>query len=291
MTATLDAPTQLQLTGFAPGIHQIDAETYHAQKDVLSSSGARLLINPSCPAKFRYAMDNPQPAKKTFDYGTAAHRMVLGDGPELVLVDAKRWDTDVIKARLIEIRAEGNVPLKRDEMQMVKDMAAALRKHPLAAKLFDPSKGRPEQSLFWRDPATGVDCRARLDWLPQTDGGRMLVADYKTAVSASKKAFAKAVQDYHYEQQDEWYAAGITACELAADVAFMFVVQEKEPPYLINIHQVSQLYRLMAEDRNKRARETYAACMASGEWPGYPIEVQTVDPPAWLETEHQREYS
>ncbi|MFC1420809.1 PD-(D/E)XK nuclease-like domain-containing protein [Streptacidiphilus cavernicola] len=291
MTAILDAPTQLQVDGFAPGVHQMDAETYHAQRDVLSSSGARLLINPSCPAKFRWAMDNPQPPKKTFDYGTAAHRMVLGDGPELVLVDAKLWNTDKIRAEVAAIRAEGNVPLKRDEMQMVKDMAAAIRQHPVASKLFDPDSGKPEQSLFWQDKATGVQCRARLDWLRHADGGRLICPDYKSAADASTKAFNWAVQDYRYHQQAEFYKDGIRALGLAEDVPFLFVVQEKSAPYLINIIELDPLWLLMAVDRNKRARETFARCMETGEWAGYPNEIQMVSPPAWLETEHEREYS
>lgn len=291
MTAILDTPTQLQLTGFAPGVHQIDAETYHRQTDVLSSSGARLLINPSCPAKFRYAMDNPQPAKKTFDMGTAAHRLVLGDGPDLVVVDAKLWNTDAIRAEVAAIRAEGGVPLKRGEYDTVQAMAAAIRRHPLAAKLFDPSKGRPEQSLFWKDKATGVDCRARLDWLRETNGGRMLCPEYKSANDASTKAFNRAVQDYRYDQQDEFYSDGLRQLKIAEDVQFLFVVQEKNPPYLINIVQLLPTWLTLAEDRNRRARETFARCMESGEWPGYEQEIQEVTPPTWLETEHEREYS
>jgi hypothetical protein len=291
VTAILDTPTQLQLTGFAPGVHQIPADLYHAQTDVLSSSGARLLINPSCPAKFRQAMDFPQPARKTFDMGTAAHREVLGDGPDLVVVDAKLWNTDAIRAEVADIRAEGGVPLKRGEYDTVQAMATALRRHPLAAKLFDPSKGRPEQSLFWQDERTGVQCRARLDWLRETDGGRMLCPEYKSANDASTKAFNRAVADYGYHQQDEWNSDGIRQLKIADDVQFLFVIQEKTPPYLVNVVQLLPTWLVMAEARNARARETFKACMESGEWPGYEQEIQQVTPPTWLETEHEREYS
>ena len=286
----MDAPVQLQVEGYAPGVYQIPAEEYHADLTALSSTGARKLLPPSCPAKFKYELDNPQPSKKTFELGTAAHKLVLGDGPELVMVDAKRWDTDLIKARLVNIRAEGKVPLKRDEMETVQAMAKALREHPLASALFDPERGRPEQSLFWRDKATGVNCRARLDWLPETDGGRMLVADYKSCVSASASAFERTVKDYRYDQQDEFYSDGISQLGLAEDVQFMFVAQEKTPPYLINVFQISPTWLQMAEDRNKRARLIFKQCTESGVWPGYSSEVEMVFPPAWLETEHEREY-
>ncbi len=291
MTApTLDAPIQLPLEGYAPGVHQISADEYHADRTSLSSTGARKLLPPSCPAKFKWDLDHEPPPRKTFEIGTAAHKMVLGEGPELVLVDAVRWDSTAVKAEVAAIRAEGGVPLKPAEMDAVQAMAKALREHPLAAALFDPERGRPEQSLFWRDKATGVNCRSRLDWLPETDGGRILVADYKSAVNASTDAFERAVKDYRYDQQDEMYSDGIRQLGIAEDVQFLFVVQEKTPPYLINVIQLSPMWLLMAEDRNKRAREIYKHCTETGNWPGYSTDVEIVSPPAWLETEHERQY-
>jgi PDDEXK-like domain of unknown function (DUF3799) len=287
---TVEAPVQLPLEGFAPGVHQIPADVYHAQRVSLSSSGARKLLPPSCPAKFRYELDNPPPPKKTFDIGTAAHRLVLGDGPDLVVVDAKRWDSDAVKAEVAAVRAEGAIPLKRGEYEAVVAMATVLRQHPLASALFDPERGKPEQSLFWQDRATGVQCRARLDWLPETDGGRLLVADYKSAANASTAAFHQAVKDYRYDQQDEWYTTGVEAVGLAEDVVMVFVVQEKTPPYLINVCQCSPMWLLMAEDRNKRAREVFKRCTETGKWPGYGPDVEMVSPPTWLETEHERDY-
>ncbi len=291
MTApTLYAPIQLQVEGYAPGVHQISADEYHADRTSLSSTGARKLLPPSCPAKFKWDLDHEPPPRKTFELGTAAHKLVLGEGPELVLVDAVRWDSNAVKAEVAAIRAEGGVPLKPAEMEAVEAMAQALREHPLASALFDPERGQPEQSLFWRDRFTGVNCRARLDWLPDSDGGRMLVADYKTATSASTRAFERAVLDYGYHQQDEHYSDGIWQLKIAEDVQFMFVVQEKTPPYLINVFQVSPGWLLMAEDRNTRARQIFKQCTETGIWPGYGTEVEMVFPPRWLETEHEQEY-
>lgn len=287
----MTAATQLPLEGFAPGVYEdLPAEEYHAQTTSLSSSGARKLLSPSCPAKFKWELDNPQPSKKTFEFGTAAHEMVLGSGPQLVVVDRKRWDTDLVKAELAEIRERGDVPLKKHEFDMVVAMAKALREHPLAAALLDPEYGRAEQSLFWTDKDTGVQCRARLDWLPVADDDRMLVPEYKSTVNASTNKFEKAVQEYRYDQQAEWNSSGIVRLGLAKDVQFLFIAQEKTAPFLVNVIRLDSMWPVMAKDRNHRAREIYKRCTETGIWPGYGTDIEVAMSPSWLQTDHEREY-
>ncbi|MGW2371772.1 PD-(D/E)XK nuclease-like domain-containing protein [Kitasatospora sp. NPDC001683] len=272
-----------------PGVYDLPAEVYHADRTSLSSTGARKLLS-ATPAKFKHELDYPEPPKKAFDIGTAAHRLVLGDGPDLVLVDHPVWNTKLAKAEVAEAREAGAVPLKRDEWEQVHAMAAELRRHPLAAALFDPDYGKPEQSLFWTDKATGVPCRARLDWLDNARGGRLLLPDLKTATDASTAKFEKSVLDFRYDQQADFYMDAVLQLGLADDVSFVFVVQEKQPPYLVNVIELATPWLLMAADRNKRAREIYAECTASGVWPGYGTEVSMASAPDWLLALHEREY-
>ena len=67
----------------------MDEATYHGDPvpgGSLSSTGARKLLPPSCPALFRWQQDHPV-HKDVFDFGSAAHRLVLGAGPEIALLD------------------------------------------------------------------------------------------------------------------------------------------------------------------------------------------------------------
>ncbi|MEU8920030.1 PD-(D/E)XK nuclease-like domain-containing protein [Kitasatospora sp. NPDC048545] len=292
MTTTVQAGAQTPAGGpivTRPGVYDITAEAYHADRSSLSSTGARKILN-STPAKFKYELDHPDPPKKAFDIGTAAHRLILGDGPDLVLVDHLVWNTKQAKAEVAEAREAGAVPLKRDEWEQVHAMAAALRRHPLAAALFDPDFGKPEQSLFWTDKVTGVPCRARLDWLDNARGGRLLLPDLKTANDASTAKFERSVLDFRYDQQADFYMDAVLQLELADDVSFVFVVQEKQPPYLVNVIELATPWLLMAADRNKRAREIYAECTATGIWPGYGHEVSMASAPEWLQALHERGY-
>jgi hypothetical protein len=273
-----------------PGIHEMTNEEYHSHRYALSSSGARKLIE-SSPAHFRYEQDNPQPVKKVWDIGNAAHKLVLGNGPELRLVDYERWDTKAAKAEVAEARAEGAVPLKRAEYDQVHEMAAALRAHPVASLLFDPEHGKAEQSLFWRDEKTSVMRRARLDWLPNPRSGRLIIPDYKTCVSAKPERLERVIDDLGYHQQDDTYRSACHALGIADETAaFVFVCQEKTAPYVITVIEVNANARRIGAARNRRALEIFTRCTATGHWPGYSDDVVPVALPPWAETRDTLEY-
>lgn len=279
MTAAVEveAPAEVQ-----PGLYDIDAELYHSDPvpgGSLSSSGARKLAA-ECPAKFKYWLDNREPPKKALDFGTAAHRLVLDDGPELVLVDAARWDTNAIKAEVAAIRAEGNIPLKRHELDEVKAMAAALRADPEAARLLEPGSGVAEQSAFWEDH--GVWRRARFDWL-RHDGQ---IVDYKTARSCRREDLERAFNEHGYMQQQEWYIDAGVALDVAdPEKPFQFVLQEKEPPYLVVVTTCDPMAREIGRHLNTVALNAYAICRESGEWPGYLPNPMTALP-SWVERQY-----
>jgi hypothetical protein len=295
MTTTVQAEAQTSAAGPAPitepGIYQMTNDVYHSHRYALSSSGARKLLPPSCPAIFRYEQDNPQPVKKVWDIGNAAHKLVLGNGPTLVQIDAEEWRTNKVKDEVADVRAAGNIPLKPSEYRQVHDMADALRRHPVASLLFDPERGTPEQSLFWRDDRTGVMRRARLDWLPSPRTGRLIIPDYKTCRSANPEKLAKDIDEYGYHQQDDTYRSGAQALGIADDAAaFVFVCQEKTAPYVITVVEVTATARRIGAARNRRALETFAECTASGYWPGYSDDVVPVALPGYAETRDTLEY-
>jgi hypothetical protein len=303
MTAAVD---DLVIT--EPGVYDIPADVYHADPvpgGSLSSSGARDLLPPSCPALFRYHADHDRTPRKVWDIGHAAHKLVLGVGPELVLVDRDRWDTKAVMAEVEEIRDRDAIPLKRPEFEQVHAMADALRAHPVAAAVFNPERGDPEQSLFWIDDS-GIWRRARLDWMPHfntytgegqpTQGrgypGRVIIPDYKTCASANPDALARTMNSFGYHQQAAWYIDAVKAVYPmwqhpdATEPAFVFVCQEKTPPYLVTIVEPDQMALRVGRRLNRDAIEVYAECVRTGVWPPYSLEVELIALPAWVERMH-----
>lgn len=275
------------------GIHtDLSNADYHADKTSLSSSGARKLLAPSTPAHFRYEQDNPQPATKTFDYGNAAHKLVLGNGPELVVIEHDTWNTKAAKAEVAEARERGAIPLKQAEMDMVAGMAAAIRQHPLAAALLDPAYGAPEQSGFWIDGPTGIRRRVRFDWLPSIQEGRLIIPDYKTAADASDDAMQRDIAKYGYNMQADWYEEAARALGLGGqDAELLLIVQEKKAPYLINVIGIEFGSRVIAGAKNRAAIEKFAECMSTGHWPGYADDEPNYLPlPAYAENRDKEIY-
>jgi len=201
-----------------PGIYPgVPDEVYHAdpvEGGSLSSTGARGVLH--CPAKFDYNRRNPRPPKREYDLGHAAHHLVLGTGPRLEVVDAMDYKTKDARAQRDAAYAAGAVPLLPDQMDQVEEMADAIRAHKTAAALLSGAL-QFELTLVWQDVQTGVMCRARIDCLTQTAKGRTLIVDYKTARSSEPRSIDRAMHDYGYHQQFDWYMAGVMELKIATD--------------------------------------------------------------------------
>ncbi len=255
-----------------PGVYDLSDDIYHADPvpgGSLSSTGARRLLPPSCPAIFDWYRRNPEPAKKAY-------------------VDAENWLTKAAKAQRDEARQRGAVPILTDEKAEIDAMVAAVRAHPFAARLFEPGTGTPEASCFWTDDETGIWRRSRLDWLPHNHAGtRMILPDLKTCKSAQRDEFARSAASYGYHQQGAYYVDAVRALDLADDVAFVFVAIEKTPPYLVNVIQLDVTAMRIGAALNRKAIRVYAECQAADTWPGYSTDVELASLPPWYERQNE----
>jgi hypothetical protein len=248
----------------------------------LSQSGAKKLLPPYCPAIYKHERDHGRPDTAAFDLGHAAHAEVLGTGSPIVEVESDDWRSKKAQQARDEARAAGGVPLLTADVQRVKAMAAKLREHPVASMLF-AGNGVPEASAFWVDDETGVWRRARFDWLPEPVDGRLIIPDYKSAQTANPAAFAKSASDYGYHMQAPWYMDAARALLDVDDVSFLFVVQQKTPPYLVTVVELDRAALDIGHALNRRALNVYAQCVERGEWPDYSADdgVSLVALPYW----------
>lgn len=279
-------PVNIGVEGFHP---DIDEEAYHADPGSLSQSGAKVLLK--APALFQHQRLNPQPFKKAFEFGTAAHAKVLGVGAEIRVIPDDLLgkngaaSTTEAKAFIAKARADGAVPLKSAEAQRVDDMAEQLTAHSLAMELL--SEGAPEVSAYATDEQTGVLRRCRFDWL-----GPEILSDYKALASSDPAAFARAAFDLGYYQQAPWYL------DLARDLGhpaagFAFIVQMKEPPFLVTVIELKPRAIDRGRERNREALDLYRHCVDTDTWPGYVPDHSSaaVDLPPFAYTNNEVEIS
>jgi hypothetical protein len=272
-----------------PGVYELTDEEYFGPQlatTTLSSTGARELLKPGGPARYRHAIDNGTLGiRREFDLGHAVHTLVLGSGPEPVEVagagkNPEAWATNADKDAVAALRLAGKVPLRPSDFASAYAMADAVVAHPLARRLL--SYGTAEQSLIWRDPATDVPCRAKVDWL-RPDG----MVDLKTTESAAPDALSKAAHNYGYAIQAAFYLRGFRERSLSGvEPYFVHIAVEKAAPYLVHVNQLTERAIAWGDRQVSQALEVYRDCTASGLWPGYPTdEITDIDLPAWVRTE------
>ena len=264
-------------------------ETAYHSHPALSSTGARRILD--SPARFDYWQRHPQPGKQSFDVGTAVHTKVLGIGAGTIAYPDEHVTASgavSTKAATVawaeEQRALGLTPVAPAQAARIDGMAEAVLKHETAGPLFERG-GNSEASVFSTDEDTGVDMRARFDYLSLT--GLPVAVDLKTtAKTASVDGFTRTVADYGYDVQQAHYLRTLRN----RSIPFYFVVVEAEAPHLVGVHTLDIEWARMGEARVQRALELYATCTASGIWPGYPTEPQLISPPNWLVYQHEDEY-
>jgi hypothetical protein len=196
---------------------------YHAATHVLSASGAKKLL--ACPARFKYERDHPPPEpKRAFDFGRLAHTLVLGEGSEIVVVDADNWTTKAAREQRDAAYAASATPVLRAEYDAALAMRDAVMAHPTASQLF--AQGVAELSGFFEDDSTGIGLRFRPDFMTEVNGKPACI-DFKTASSADPAEFARSVARYLYHLQNAWYIAGLNAHGIKG-AAFYFRLRRED---------------------------------------------------------------
>jgi len=251
--------------------------TYHADRGSLSFSGAKRLLPPSCPAKFREYRDNPPKPKKEYDFGHLVHRLRLGKGADLVEIDAPDYKKKVAQDARDKAYADGKTPVLPHQMLAAERMVKVCDAHTYAGPLFH--RGYAEVSLYHNDPA-GVRLRGRPDWLTLVDE-RLWCVDFKTSTTANPSELVRKFWQFGYYMQAAWYLDLLIALEISDQPAFIFIVQEKEPPYLVT--PVEYDAEAIAEGRrqNRLAINLYNHCRLVDEWPGYTEGIVPLRLPPW----------
>jgi hypothetical protein len=244
------------------GMYSIDAEVYHSDPvpgGSLSSTGARAILR--SPAHFLH--NRTKAAKEPTDemlFGTVAHRLVLGAGEKIEIIDADNYKTKAAQEAKALALATGKTPVLPKAYAIAERMAAVVHSHPIAGKLVQG--GEPEMTMVWA--RNGIMCRAMADYV--TDDG---IVDYKTTTDVDLHAIRRAFWRYNYHQQDAFYRDGFQFTTGVARPTFKFIFQEKTAPYVVRVVSLDSASVTEGRLLNERAIEIYRDCEALEEWPGH----------------------
>lgn len=256
-----------------PGIyHDLSDDAYRATKAVSCSVLKRFA---EAPAKALV----PSKGSEAMTAGRLIHSALLEPHKfedRYAKTDLDRRGTKAWQAA--EEEAGGRQLLKAEEFDKLATIRDAVMAHPTARELLAPGL-EPEASMFWRDEATKLLCRGRVDGLRRD---QRLIVDVKTTVDASPPEFAKSAANYRHHWQEAFYRHGANAAPGGFEVdRFIFIAVEREPPFLIGIYELSPSAVAQGEREVMRALREYAECERTGIWPGYAPEIVMVDLPMW----------
>lgn len=292
-----------------PGIYYIPLRDYIADPchvPSLSASVAWELITRSyLHAWAKHPRLNPEPTRKqsaAMDFGSVAHRLLLGDGIRLVVVEADNYRTKVAQELRDAAYAAGDVPILSVEYERASEMAEAARRllasHDIGDVFGDPT-GLAERTLVWREGDAW--CRCCADWIVPKPSGRLFMYDIKTTTNAHPTAWTNRVVQLGHAFKAAWYCRGaiktlrlpepqvieelddrgLRIRRLQSKVTFRFITQETSPPYALAVYEIDDEDLIQATEDAEAAIMAWAKCLEAGVWPGLPPKVMKLPLPPY----------
>ena len=162
------------------------------------------------PQWFKYCEDNPPDSNSpALLFGGALHKAVLepeGFDDEYIIspkFDRRTKDGKEGYAEF-EMSRGGRDIISLDDKTVIDEMVTAIRSHKYADFL---TRGQVEQSIYWVDDLTGIDCQARPDCFKVIDG-RGIIVDLKSCASADTETFRREAIKYGYDMQAAMFKTG-----------------------------------------------------------------------------------
>ncbi len=238
-------------------------------------------IEDQSPAHAKAYMDNPPPATTAFFVGQVFHKLVLErfdfeDSYAVAPEVNRRTKAGKEKWAQFEEDNAGKIVVSQEDSAKCRAMAKAVQHNEVAKRLL--LTGEPEICIVWDDLEVGVRCKARLDYLHRE---HHVIADVKSTVDASERAFARSVANYGYYRQAAFYSDGWKTLTTEWP-SFVWVAAEKTAPYGVNTFEADPLTITAGRKAYKRALYVYRDCQRSGQWPSYDQNLTPLSLPRWL---------
>lgn len=272
-------------------VRDLPASVYH--QDPGSVSNTMLSAMADSPAHcYALHLDPMRPdrvATPAMQAGSLAHTMILEphklatdyavrpSGVDYRTTAGKLW-RDAQTLPIVDADAVALAELQRSAVHRVGALAELLR------------KGDAEASIFWDDPATGLRCRARPDWLHWHDSRTVSVLDIKTISELTLSAIQKAIGSRGYHRQQAHYSNGLRACGITVR-EFVFGFVSSSYPVLAAAFVLDDETKQQGVDEVAELLERFAYCQERNEWPAFGDGYQLTGLPAWAKRSNEVEVS
>lgn len=269
---------------------EVDDTTYHrdpAPEPSLSSSIAKLMLSRSAlhgwHAHPRLGQGERE-EKDVFDLGQLAHKLVLGKGRQIEVIDAGDYRKPATRELRDEARRAGKIPAL--EPVYANAVVAAKTIKDRLEGFGIVLSGESEVALIWQEQSGHgpVWARCMIDHVVERNG-KLTIYDFKTTRNAHPAACTRAVVNYGYDVQQAAYTRAAEAWRPALsprDIDFVFLFAEMAAPFGVTPGRLDDVLVRHGQDGWLRSVETFAESTHTGRWSGYASEIVTFTAPGWL---------
>lgn len=265
------------MTAIVMGAHPEMSDAEYRSTEAANYSFLKALLRN--PARAKYERDNPTEPSAAMVFGSAYHDYMLQPlgfaDAYIIRPDSIDGRTKAGKAWLAEHKADSRPIIKEEELSVLEAMRAALLAHDTAATMIAESE-MIETPIFWQDPITTAWCKAKPDGVTPA-----VVFDLKTTDDASAGSFAKSIANFGYHIQAAHYLNGISEVTESCDREFVFIAQEKSPPYSVAVYTLDDVSIEEGHERAQEAMDIYQRGVAKNIWPAYSDGVEDISLPKW----------
>lgn len=212
------------------------------------------------PFYYNYMLNADIKPTESMQLGTLLHAMVLE--PEKAkqyvvapVCDKRTKEGKAAYANFLSSLQPNAKIVSAENLEIAKEMVTSLREDATATKLIESFTDVEKTYAYNRE---GFSCKARVDGI--TSHG--IFVDIKTITKLTDAAFGRAVEDYSYDTQAEWY---LNAGE---GESFVFIVVESSPPFDCCCYVVPQEVIEAARKVNVGRLDKLKEALEVGSWKG-----------------------
>ena len=228
------------------------------------------------PKHYRYMLTHPDKDTPAKAVGRATHTCLLE--PEAFEREYVAWTGEGTRAskaykEFAAVEGPYREILMPDEYAECLAMATALRRNPDTRPY--TRYGRSEVTIVWRDKATGIRCKARIDRL-----STKFVVNVKTAASIDARKFGRQAADLGYHGGLAFTYGGLAALGWPVETVALVVV-DKSDEHDCGVFELSEDELFAGEKMVGRLLGKLATCRATRRYPGRFQGPQTLQLPGW----------
>jgi len=248
------------------------------------------------PAHVYQELTDPSAETDAMRFGTATHTAIL---------EPRLFDELYVRGAAGNLNRKGpkdeNEQIKFDNpgKELVRDkdwpklqrMRDAVWAHPRAREILS-SQGLTELSYLWEDIDTGLVCKARLDYLGNSDDGWPIALDLKSFGNfggrLTEHAIERVIFEFQYHVQGAHYLDGLNALATSKR-RFILLLVEKTAPFGVRMVEIDFAALELGRRQIARWMKRLKQCQDTGEWPGWSTGFDAIGVPAWAYSQEEED--